>query len=119
MAKFATNASGVMLLLNLIKVMESISGSAETLAMFHGKGKRNYENPKTFVNQKMQNYLQTNGVYMRASGITLVSGPLVTVTPQYTPIAPTTAKDGRGSFIQNTKGRTNTKGRLNCIYTFF
>ena len=67
----------------------------------------------------LDKYLQTNGVYMRASGITLVSGPLVTVTPQYTPIAPTTAKDGRGSFIQNTKGRTNTKGRLNCIYTFF
>ena len=67
----------------------------------------------------LDKYLQTNGVYMRASGITLVSGPLVTVTPQYTPIAPTTAKDGRGSFIQNTKGRTHTKGRLNCIYTFF
>ena len=67
----------------------------------------------------LDKYLQTNGVYMRASGITLVSGPLVTVTPQYTPIAPTTAKDGRGSFIQNTKGRTNTKGRLNCIYTSF
>ena len=67
----------------------------------------------------LDKYLQTNGVYMRASGITLVFGPLVTVTPQYTPIAPTTAKDGRGSFIQNTKGRTNTKGRLNCIYTFY
>ena len=67
----------------------------------------------------LDKYLQTNGVYMRASGITLVSGPLVTVTPQYTPIAPTTAKDGRGSFIQNTKGRTNTKGRLNCMFTLF
>ena len=107
MAKFATNASGVMLLLNLIKVMESISGSAETLAMFHGKGKRNYENPKTFVNQKMQNYLQTNGVYMRGSGITLVSGPLVTITAQCTPIASTTAKDGRGIFIHYTKGQDN------------
>ena len=55
---------------------------------------------------KIQKYLQTNGVYMRASGITLVSGPLVTITPQYTPIAPTTAKDGRGIFI-HTKEQDN------------
>ena len=33
-AKFATNASGVMLLLNLIQVTESISGSVVPLAMF-------------------------------------------------------------------------------------
>ena len=35
-AKFATNASGVMLLLNLIQVKESISGSVVPLAMFKG-----------------------------------------------------------------------------------
>ena len=34
MAKFVTNASGVMLLLNLIQVMESISGLVVPLAMF-------------------------------------------------------------------------------------
>ena len=34
MAKFATNASGFMLLLNLIQVKESISGSVVPLAMF-------------------------------------------------------------------------------------
>ena len=34
MAKFATNASGVMLLLNLIQVTESISGSVVPLAVF-------------------------------------------------------------------------------------
>ena len=34
MAKFATNACGVMLLLNLIQVTVSISGSAVPLAMF-------------------------------------------------------------------------------------
>ena len=34
MAKFATNASGAMLLLNLIQVTESISGSVVPLAMF-------------------------------------------------------------------------------------
>ena len=33
-AKFATNASGAMLLLNLIQVTESISGSVVPLAMF-------------------------------------------------------------------------------------
>ena len=33
-AKFATNARGAMLLLNLIQVMESISGSVVPLAMF-------------------------------------------------------------------------------------
>ena len=33
-AKFATYASGVMLLLNLIQVTESISGSVVPLAMF-------------------------------------------------------------------------------------
>ena len=33
-AKFATNASGVMLLLNLIQFTESISGSVVPLAMF-------------------------------------------------------------------------------------
>ena len=73
--------------------------------------KKMYENLQIFVKKckdiwikiqkdcmKIQKYLQTNGVYMRASGITLVSGPLVTITPQYTPIAPTTAKDGRGDF---------------------
>ena len=43
MAKFATNASGVMLLLNLIQVTESISGSVVPLAMFK-KGKRNSMN---------------------------------------------------------------------------
>ena len=52
-------------------------------------------------------YLQTNGVYMRGSGITLVSGPLVTITAQCTPIASTTAKDGRGIFIHYTKGQDN------------
>ena len=35
MAKFATNASGVNLLLNLIQVTESISGSVVPLAMFN------------------------------------------------------------------------------------
>ena len=35
MAKFATNASGAMLLPNLIQVMESISGSVVPLAMFN------------------------------------------------------------------------------------
>ena len=35
MAKYATNASGAMLLLNLIQVMESISGSVVPLAMFN------------------------------------------------------------------------------------
>ena len=34
MAKLATNANGVMLLLNLIQVTESISGSVVPLAMF-------------------------------------------------------------------------------------
>ena len=34
MAKFAINASGAMLLLNLIQVTESISGSVVPLAMF-------------------------------------------------------------------------------------
>ena len=34
MAKFATNAGGAMLLLNLIQVTESISGSVVPLAMF-------------------------------------------------------------------------------------
>ena len=34
MAKFATNARGAMLLLNLIQVTESISGSVVPLAMF-------------------------------------------------------------------------------------
>ena len=34
LAKFATNASGAMLLLNLIQVTESISGSVVPLAMF-------------------------------------------------------------------------------------
>ena len=34
MAKYATNASGAMLLLNLIQVTESISGSVVPLAMF-------------------------------------------------------------------------------------
>ena len=34
MGKFATNASGVMLLLNSIQVTESISGSVVLLAMF-------------------------------------------------------------------------------------
>ena len=34
MAKFATNANGVMLLLNLIQVTDSISGSVVPLAMF-------------------------------------------------------------------------------------
>ena len=34
MVKFATNASGAMLLLNLIQVTESISGSVVPLAMF-------------------------------------------------------------------------------------
>ena len=34
MAKFATNASGAMLLPNLVQVMESISGSVVPLAMF-------------------------------------------------------------------------------------
>ena len=34
MAKFATNASGAMMLLNLIQVTESISGSVVPLAMF-------------------------------------------------------------------------------------
>ena len=33
-AKYATNASGAMLLLNLIQVTESISGSVVPLAMF-------------------------------------------------------------------------------------
>ena len=49
---------------------------------FYDYPKKLYENPKIFVNQKTEKYLQTNGVYMRASGITLVSGPLVTITPQ-------------------------------------
>ena len=35
MVKFATNASGAMLLPNLIQVMESISGSVVPLAMFN------------------------------------------------------------------------------------
>ena len=35
MAKFATNARGTMLLLNLIQVTESISGSVVPLAMFY------------------------------------------------------------------------------------
>ena len=34
-AKFATNARGAMLLLNLIQVTESISGSVVPLAMFY------------------------------------------------------------------------------------
>ena len=34
MAKYATNASGAMLLINLIQVTESISGSVVPLAMF-------------------------------------------------------------------------------------
>ena len=34
LAKFATNASGAMLLPNLVQVMESISGSVVPLAMF-------------------------------------------------------------------------------------
>ena len=34
MAKFATNARGAMMLLNLIQVTESISGSVVPLAMF-------------------------------------------------------------------------------------
>ena len=34
MVKFSTNASGAMLLLNLIQVTESISGSVVPLAMF-------------------------------------------------------------------------------------
>ena len=43
MAKFATNASGAMLLLHLIQVTESISGSVVPLAMFFfwgGEGSR-------------------------------------------------------------------------------
>ena len=35
MAKYATNASGAMLLINLIQVTGSISGSAVPLAMFY------------------------------------------------------------------------------------
>ena len=35
MAKYVTNASGAMLLLNLIQATESISGSVVPLAMFH------------------------------------------------------------------------------------
>ena len=35
MVKIATNANGVMLLLNLIQVPESISGSVVPLAMFN------------------------------------------------------------------------------------
>ena len=34
MVKYATNASGAMLLINLIQVTESISGSVVPLAMF-------------------------------------------------------------------------------------
>ena len=48
---------------------------------FYDYPKRLYEIPKTLFGKK-DKYLQTNGVYMRASGITLVSGPLVTITPQ-------------------------------------
>ena len=36
-AKYATDASSAMLLLNLIQVMESISGSVVPLAMFIGE----------------------------------------------------------------------------------
>ena len=36
MVKYATNAIGAMLLLNLIQVTESISGSVVPLAMFFG-----------------------------------------------------------------------------------
>ena len=46
MAKFATNVSGAMLLLSLIQVTESISGSVVPLAMFvlfsHQKGVKGY-----------------------------------------------------------------------------
>ena len=35
MVKFATDASGAMLLLNLVQVTESISGSVVPLAMFN------------------------------------------------------------------------------------
>ena len=37
MAKFATNASGAMLLPSLVQVTESISGSVVILAMFVGQ----------------------------------------------------------------------------------
>ena len=38
MAKYTASASGVMLLLNLIQVTESISGSVVPLAMFKSNG---------------------------------------------------------------------------------